>query len=357
MSRKLIPGTPQSILLVRLTARGDVVFASPLVRALRLAYPTARLNWLGEAHTTDLIQHHHELDQVFSWDRKRWKALLRRGRLLTLAREARELIGSLRGERIDVVLDLQGAFRSGVISFLTGAGIRIVLRPKEGSHLFATQVVDRHRNQGNRWEICSEYRHLAQELELDTKDFLMEVPLSEQDRDFADQTLRDAGLEGGFAVVVPFTTRPQKHWFEDRWALLADRMKKEFGLSTVILGGPGDGDADRRIREHSVTEPVSLVGKTGLTEAAAIIERAELVVGVDTGLTHMGLAFQRPTIGIFGSNIPYTETHSDRARILIHWLDCTPCKGHPTCNGDFTCLRRITVDEVLCAARELLAGS
>ena len=78
------------------------------------------------------------------------------------------------------------------------------------------------------------------------------------------------------------------------------------------------------------------------------------MVGVDTGLTHMGIAFDRPTIGIFGSNIPYTETFTDRTRLLIHWLDCVPCKGHPTCGGDFTCLRLITVEEVLSAARSLL---
>jgi len=354
MSRKLIPETPQSILLVRLTARGDVVFASPLIRALRRTYPHARLSWLGEAHTTDLVENHPELHRIFSWNRKRWKTLLKKGRFLTLVREARELVGGLRREDFDVVLDLQGALRSGVMSFLTGAGTRIVLRPREGSHLFATRVVDRQRDQGNRWEISSEYRHLARELELDSQGFLMEVALSEHDRDFANRAIQEHRLENGFAVAIPFTTRPQKHWFENRWALLAGRMKEEYGLSTVFLGGPGDREAQERIRSQVGPDAVGLVGGTSLTEAAALIERAALVVGVDTGLTHMGLAFQRPTIGIFGSNIPYTKTFSDRTRVLIHWLECVPCKGHPTCDGDFTCLRLITVDEVMEAANQIL---
>ena len=133
-----------------------------------------------------------------------------------------------------------------------------------------------------------------------------------------------------------------------------DRVREEFGFPTVILGGAMDEEADHRIRAQSSAEPLSLVGKTTLREAAAIIERATLVIGVDTGLTHIGIAFERPTIGIYGSNIPYTETFTDQTRILIHWLDCVPCKGNPTCDGAFTCLRLITVDEVMNAAREIV---
>jgi heptosyltransferase-1 len=309
---------------------------------------------LGEAHTVGLIRSHPELHRVFSWDRRGWKELLKRGKLLTLLREMTTLVAEIRRERFDVVLDLQGLLRSGVASLLSGAGTRIVLRPREGSHLFATHVVDRHRSQGDPREVSSAYRYLARELGLSVEDFRMEVPLSERDRAFRDRILRDHGLESGFAVAVPFTTRPQKHWLEDRWALLTDRLGEELGLGTVILGGPGDREADGRIRELARGRPVSLVGETTLSEAAAIIERAELVVGVDTGLTHVGLALRRPVIGLFGSNVPYTRTFWDRARVLVHWLDCVPCKGNPTCHGDFTCLRLIEVEEVLGAAKELV---
>ncbi len=354
MTPALIPEPPQSILLVRLTARGDVVLSSPLVRALRRTFPDVRISWLGEAHTVGLIEHHPELHRVFSWDRRRWKTLLAKGRFLTLGREALDFVRGLREQKFDLALDLQGLFRSGLMAFLSGARTRIVLRPKEGSHLFADHVVDRHRDQGNRWEISSEYRYLAEELGLKTDLFRMEVPLAPEDRAFADRIIRDQGMEKGYAVAIPYTTRPQKHWFEDRWAVLMDRVLEEYGFRTVILGGGTDEEADRRIRGQTSADPVSLVGNTTLRQAAAMIEKARLVIGVDTGLTHVGTAFDRPTIGVFGSNVPYAETFSERTRILIHWLHCVPCKGHPTCDGDFTCLRLITVDEVMAAAREIL---
>ena len=330
------------------------MFSSGMIGALRQSYPEARISWLGESHTSDLIDHHPELHKVFIWNRGRWKNLMKQWRFLTLAREFLAFVAAMRAERFDLAIDMQGLIRSGLMVFLSGARTRVVLRPKEGSQILFDHVVDRYRTEGNPGEICSHYRHLAQELKLDVGAFRMEIPLHPDDREFAKKVVEDHGLEDGFAVAIPHTTRPQKHWLEERWANLMDRMQDELRLPTVILGGPADLEADERIREQAGTHPVSLVGETSLRQAAALIEKATLVVGVDTGLTHMGIAFDRPTIGIFGSNIPYTETFTDRTRLLIHWLDCVPCKGHPTCGGDFTCLRLITVEEVLSAARSLL---
>ena len=356
MSRRLLPSPPRNVLLVRLSARGDIVFSSPMVRAFRRTFPEARLTWLAEAHTKNLIEHHPELDEVLVWDRNSWKKLVKERKYLTLLREARAFVKEMRSRKFDLAVDMQGLLRSSFMTFLSGAPTRIGLRPKEGSHLFMTTVVDRHRNQGDRAKVSSEYLFLAQELGLDTSEFRMEVPLSPEDRLFASDWSQKHSLEGGYAVAIPFTTRPQKHWFEDRWAHLLDRVREEFELPTVVLGGTGDREALERIQQMADTELHSLVGETSLTEAAAIIEGAALVVGVDTGLTHMGLAFDRPTVTIFGSNIPYSEPPTSRGKVLVHWLDCSPCKGNPTCDGDYTCLKLIHAQDVVEAAREVMAN-
>lgn len=356
VKRSPLPDSPRSILLIRLTARGDVVFASPIVRALRRTYPQARISWLGESHTMGLIEHHPELHRVLSWDRKHWKVLLKRGRLLALAQEATRLMRDLREERFDVVIDLQGLFRSGVASFLTGANHRIVLRPREWSHLFATHVYDRDRNRGNRWEIAAEYRFLAEELGLDTGSFRMEVPLHPRDRAFAGNIVHRHGLGTGFAVAIPHASRPQKHWMEGHWAALVEELRGDLGLRTVFLGGPMDQEPGHRIRLGASGDPVGLEGQTSLREAAAIIEQARLVIGVDTGLTHVGIAFDRPTVGIFGPSLHYTKGPNGRTRILTHWLDCVPCKGNLVCGGAIPCVREVSVEDVLKAAREVMNG-
>ena len=136
-----------------------------------------------------------------------------------------------------------------------------------------------------------------------------------------------------------------------------DRITEELGFPTVILGGPDDQDALDRIQGLARERPLSLVGRTTLTQAGAMVERASLVIGVDTGLSHMGIAFDRPTVTIFGSNIPYTKTPTDRAKVIVNWLECSPCKGNPTCNGAFTCTELIAVEQVLEKAREVLANA
>ncbi len=356
MSSRLLPEAPKNVLLVRLSARGDIVFSSPMVRAFRRTYPGTRLTWLAESHTSNLIEHHPELDEVLVWDRAGWKKLWKERRFGALFREAKAFVKKLRSRRFDLAVDMQGLLRSGIMTFLSGAPTRIGLRPKEGSHLFMTRVVDRHRNQGDRARVSSEYLYLARELGLDTTEFRMEVPLSPGDRRFAREWVESRELEDGYAVAIPFTTRPQKHWFEDRWAVLLEEVSRTLELPAVVLGGPGDQEALRRIQEMTGAPLHSLVGKTSLTQAAAVIEGASLVVGVDTGLTHMGIAFDRPTVTIFGSNIPYTEPPTDRARVLVHWLECSPCKGNPTCDGEYTCMRLIQPEDVLSAAREVMAN-
>jgi heptosyltransferase-1 len=352
MPRIPLSKPPRSILIVRLTARGDVVFATPLIQAFRRTYPEARITWLAESHTADLVLHNPHLDEVIVWNRKEWKRLLRRGKLLTVGRLAVDFVRELRSREFDLAVDVHGLLRAGVMTYLSGAPTRIGLGSTEGSSLLMTHVVSPDRDDHPR--VSSWYLHLAHEFGLDVGDFRLDVVLSREDEESARQLIERAGLTEGYAVICPFTTRDWKHWFEDRWAELAERIHAELGLTPVILGGPDDLEAERRIREAVSGRIVSLVGKTSLAEAAAMVKFASLLVGVDTGLTHIASAFERPTVALFGSNIPYSEPPTDRARIILHRLECTPCKHNPICDGDYTCMRLITVDEVLGTAREVL---
>ena len=185
MSGGLLHRPPRSVLLVRLSARGDIVFSSPLIRAFRRTYPEARLTWMAESHTKNLIEDHPELHRVIVVDRNGWKRLWKERRLASLFREVRDLVRTLRAEEFDVAIDLQGLLRSGILTYLSGAPVRIGLGSKEGSGVLMTRVLSR--IEGDRRRISSEYRYLAQELELDMGDFEMEVPLPASDRAWAEE--------------------------------------------------------------------------------------------------------------------------------------------------------------------------
>ncbi len=338
-----------SILIVRLSAIGDIVFASPLIHALRRRYPHARLCWLAQPESRALLECHPELDEVIVWPRGEWSGLWQQRRWGDLWRAVRAFRSQLRGYRFDLALDVQGLMKSGFLTWLSGARERIGLGSREGSHRLMSRVIEKG---GEPRRIGSEYRYLAQQLELPVDDFEMRVGLCEADREHAQALIDEHGLGSGFVAICPFTTRAQKHWFDDAWRSLIERVRRQWDLPVVMLGGPGDRMAARAIGEDR-SGLVDLTGETSLRQAAALIARAELVVGVDTGLTHMGIAMQRPTLCLFGSTRPYLETGHDNARVIYHALECSPCKRKPTCHGRFDCMRGISADEVMAEAQRL----
>lgn len=342
---------PRRILLVRTSAIGDIVFASPLVAALRRAYPQAHIAWLVQPECQFLLEHHPDLDEIIAWPAHEWRELRRRRRIGSLVREFRTFRKHLRTRRFDLTLDLQGLLKSGFLTYLSGARERIGLGSREGSRLLMTRIV---RRGGDSNRIGSEYLFLAQSLGLPTHDFSMAVFYGPEAAAWARELIERKGLSHGFAVICPFTTRPQKHWIEPRWAELSERLHTELGLPAVMLGGPGDHEAAGRIRDLAAVGPIDLAGKTTLPQAAALIAGSSLLVSVDTGLGHMGIAFSRPSLLLFGSTCPYLDTTRADAQVLYHRLDCSPCKRKPTCDGAVTCMQLITVDEVLNAARNLL---
>jgi heptosyltransferase-1 len=342
---------PIRILVIRLSAIGDVIMASGLIPALHEAFPNARIDWLTEEANADLLRHNPRLDRLHLLSRWRWRDLRRAGRYRQFLREAFEVIRALRAERYDLVLDLQGLLKSGVWAALSGGGRRIGLGSREGSGLLMTEVLDRHVVSP---KIGKEYRKLAEFLGAPPEAFELDIAVSDEDRAAAAELLRTASVVGNYAVIAPFTTRPQKHWFDERWAELAAGLAAGWNWPVVMLGGPGDRERAEAICALSGDGLVNLAGRTRLGQCAAVIERAKLLVGVDTGLTHLGIALRTPTLALFGSTRPYLDTGRPNARVLYEALDCSPCRRRPTCGGSFDCMRRHTAASVLGAVAELV---
>lgn len=342
---------PASILIVRLGAIGDIVFASALIPVLRQAFPDARLVWLADEAYKDLLIHNPRLDRVATWPRARWAKLRKEGHYGVLLKEFRVLVLSLREERFDWVLDLQGLMKSGIWAALAGGKTRIGLGSREGSQFLMTKRIDR-RTESN--AIGNDYLKLAVELGLDTEAFAMDfVPGAEAETE-AGTILEALGIEGPYVAIFPFTTRPQKHWIDGNWSALADEISTRYGWPVVMLGGPDDTERAAGIQRRCGSGLKNLAGKTGLAISGALIRRSALGIGVDTGLTHMSIALGRPTLALFGSTAPYLETGREDAMVLYEALPCSPCERRPTCAGAFTCMAQLTVEKTLAAVDALL---
>jgi heptosyltransferase-1 len=342
---------PQRILIIRLSAIGDIVMASGVIPCLRDAFPKARIAWLTEEGNEDLLRHNPLLDQVFVWPRRRWRALRSNRHYRQWWSEFRRLQHDLNAQHFDWVLDLQGLLKSAVWGWLSGGQRRVGLGSKEGSQLLVTEIVDRDIDSPL---IAKEYRKLMQVLGASPDRYALDIAVSQEVQGAARSLLTNVGVSGGYVVLAPFTTRPQKHWFDDRWVELAMAIRDSIGLTPVMVGSAAERDRAAAMTEHAGESVFNLCGQTRLDECAAVIRGSSLLVGVDTGLTHLGIAMRRPTLALFGSTLPYSDTGSDAARVLYHPLPCSPCHRRPTCGGAFTCMQLHSAEGILAAAQQLL---
>ena len=326
--------------------------ASAILPALRNTYPDARIAWLIEPVAAPLLDGHPLLDRVICWPRGHWIKLLKAGRWITLGREVSAFVGRLRAERFDAAFDLQGLLKSGIWTYLSGAPQRIGLRSSEGSQYLMTRVVER--GPATR-RIGAEYHRFSLELGLDVGDFSMSMPATETAMRETNELLHEHGIRAPFIVICPFTTRPQKHWFDEHWVRFAHAARRALNMPLVMLGGSNDRDHAARLQQQ-IPFVQTLAGKTTLPQTVALIAQARGLLGVDTGLTHLGIAQGIPTVALFGSTCPYTDTTRANATVLYESLACSPCRRRPTCGGAFTCMAQLTPDRALLALQDMMSA-
>lgn len=346
------PGTAQRILIIRLSALGDVVMASGLIPAMRELSPQSHIAWLVEPAAAPLLRHNPRLDEVIVLPRDEWHSLWRARRLIALLRSVLAFRRQLRAQRFDLAIDAQGLLKSALCAWWSGAARRVGLIGREGSQWLMTErflpTPDPQK------PIGIEYRALARHLGAQTA-YRMDLAVGDAPRMVAAAALDGASVKAPYAVLCPYTTRPQKHWFDERWAALAQRLADE-GVTPLLVGGPSDA-----ARAPSIVDQapglVNLVGRLKLDETVAVIAGSALLVGVDTGLTHMGSALDVPTVALFGSTRPYLDARTPRTVVMYEGRHCSPCRRHPTCHGRHDCMRAFEVDTVLRAAWSVMPRS
>lgn len=327
------------ILIVRLSAMGDIVMATPLLVALKERYPGVKISWVVQPEFADVIRGHELLDELILVPKGRWEKELKAFRWLKVWREMAALKKQLRDGQFDLALDLQGLVKSSLWVKWSQAKRKIGLNCKEGTAKWMDNVVDGHTV--DQTLISSEYQALAQFLGCATESFAMQLPSKLEATNWP--TLREEVGEN-YMVFCPFTTRAQKHWFNDSWQALANMLSTDKKI--VILGGPGDAAAAEVLMGAMPKSVLNLVGRTHIQDAISVIRYSQGVIGVDTGLTHMGIAEKKPTLALFGSTLPYKNTRRANAKVLYHKLDCSPCRRKPTCEGRFDCMRALVPQEV-----------
>ncbi|MDI9569407.1 MAG: lipopolysaccharide heptosyltransferase II [Pseudomonadota bacterium] len=349
-----------NILIIKLSAIGDVVHTLPALAALRRLYPRAHITWVIEAAAADLISGHPCLDQVLVSHRKRWQEELRSGKIAKAIREIRRFLRELRSRRYDLVVDFHGLFKSAVLTGMS-RGVRKLGYDslQEGSGLFYNERIpeDMSKHAVDRYLDFPAYlAGQAGEAPIGPPEFF--IPGDERRRQGTTALLAENGLDGEapFVAINPVALWPTKLWRADLFAALAERIVRELDLSVVITGSRQEqGYVAAIVRDLKTRRAIDLAGQTSLRDLACLYRRASLVVTTDSGPMHIAAAVGTPVVALFGPTDPRrTGPYGPGHAVIRRELPCSPCfrKTCPTRE----CMEGIGVDEVWEAVREKLTA-
>jgi heptosyltransferase I len=293
---------PPRILIVKLTAIGDVIHAMPVAAALREAFPGAHIGWLAEGRCGDLLRGHPALDELLVV-RRRW---------LKSPREVWRLRGMLRPRRFDVAIDLQGLTKSAVASWLSGAKRRIGFGGAMGRE--ASTWLNNEHVVPMRRHIVEMNLELLRPLGIASPAVRFRLPRYAEQAALVERHLQQLGLSERFAVINPAAGWSSKLWPPERFAVVARHLEQVHGLPVLVVWG---GPDERPLAERIVGEArgsALLAPSTSLWELAELARRAALFVASDTGPLHLAAAVGTPCVGLFGPmpaerNGPYGTKH------------------------------------------------
>lgn len=313
------------ILIIKMSAVGDVVMTLPALEALRRRYPAARIDWLVEPPSAGLLRGHPHLDRVIVLPRRQLADLAKSGRLIRARRLYGEFKRELQSVCYDVVLDLQGLLKSGLMTGLARGRRKVGFDlTREKSYKFLNEKMPPY----------DPDRHAALRY-LDAAAYLgADGPSEWPDRYYTPPA--EAAAEGGELLAKkvhgPFVIfNPGAKWITKRWPLhhwidLAEKLLRNTGLEIAVTGGPEDDEWGRAI-ERAVPEiTVNLCGLTSLPVLAHILSRAEAVVTGDTGPMHLAAAVGAGGLALFGPTRPWrTGPFGGRFEILRPPVKCLGC--------------------------------
>jgi lipopolysaccharide heptosyltransferase II len=339
------------ILLMRFSSMGDIILTSPLIRVLRLQYPTAQIDFFTKEQFADLVRYNPHLSSIIS--------LKTDGK-----KELTDIATSLRKTRYDVLLDLHNSIRSGYI--------RRYINPKRLS-VIDKHVVARFFLVNFKWNfykgivpVATRYLETGKFLNLEDDGKGLEIFFPEIVNAAAAKAF-NGFIDNNESVIglSPTAKHLTKIWQSEKFIELGIRIAAENTAKILVFGGPTDVQYCENIAAKinsgsGKNVALNCAGKFSILETAAAIDRCSLVVTNDSGIMHIASARKKKIIAIFGSTVEEFGFFPDRRDSIIienKALSCRPCThiGRDRCpKGHFRCMAEITVDDVLNAARTLL---
>ena len=344
------------ILIIKPSSLGDIVHALPTIHRIRQRFPDARISWVVNDFLTSLLKNCPIIDERIPFQRHQYGTLQGPG-------DFADFLAMLQGRGFDLVLDLQGLLRSGLMTWSTLAPRRLGLSDaREGARLFYNEVVPVSRGHAVERYLCAA-RHLG------CADGPIEFPLgsSNADQKYVDQLLAPLVSSliphpSSLVAINPSARWQTKLWGDDKFAELVRHLPWD---RAVFTGSTADRERINvilsAIRSDSLRStlhaPRNLAGQTDLSQLAELYRRCAVVITNDSGPMHIAAAVGTPVVAIFGPTDPaLTGPYGEKHVVLRAGISCSPClKDQCFHRPEMECMARVEVQQVLEAAERFLA--
>lgn len=329
-----------NILVVKLSAIGDVIHALPVSYAIKETFPDAHLTWVVEPPARELLDDNPYIDDIIVFEKKKFKESL--GGFLSNFGPLRK---RLKDGHFDIALDLQGLGKSAALAYFSGATVRYgTCNMREFSDKISMPVQGPNRN----GHIVERYLDVARAIGCRVDEVKFPMVISERDKELVPKILAKAGVPLGvrYAVMAVGANWPNKRWPTSSYARLSDWFYSKKIIPVFAGGGAVDEGLVAEICAKAEIPPINLVGRTSLKQLAQVILGSKIMIGGDTGPVHLAAGLKVPTVMLMGPtdanrNGPYGQQQNaievDRA--------CKYCWKR-ACPKGIDCLAAITVEVV-----------
>jgi len=341
------------ILILKPSSLGDVATAMPMFCDLHAARPDAQIDWLIAPGLAALLRGHPAIHELIPFDRKKLGRWYTPGGIRALFK----LLRTLRAAKYDIVIDAQGLLRSGLLTRITSAPIRIgFAHAREGAAGAYTHKVTLPED-GKLMLAVDRMRTLLGPLNISpSQSVVAGIPvhsdlLARLFAQFPETTGRPGLPPQSYVVLIPGARWDTKRWSIDGFTEIARRLLAQ-GDTVVLLGSPDESrlcdqiekqlaqDTSLRTPHASLT---NLAGRTTLAEMIAVLASARLVIGNDSGPLHVAVALGRPIVAAYGPTDPAFVGPAGQLDHVVRFdVPCFPCRNK-IC-GHHSCMRGVTVE-------------
>ena len=330
------------ILIVKPSSLGDIIHSLPVLWELRRLYPGAHIGWVVKEVWRDIIADNPLLDEVI---------VLKKGVGGFLS-----AVKNIRKAGYDTVIDLQGLFRSGLMTLLSGASEKTGFsNARELAHLFYNHKVA---VPPGTVHAVERYLEILKPIQNDRPHFPLYTDID--DAEWVKDFLRTNNLSHARPLIA---VNPSARWEKKRWpitsyAALINQLIRELKAGIIILGSKEDIPLAEKISFLASGRPVVSAGKTSLKTLPALLERVDLLVTNDSGPMHIAAALGTPVVALFGPTNPgLTGPYGDGHIVIRKEMECSPCLRGPCIHGRPICMEAITEEEVMEAVKATLVSS